>query len=132
MQKYFNIISILASLMSSMVIAYLWYGPIFGRAWQKAVTAGNQSRKSQVFSFMILVIGIFIQIIVMKVLIIKLDIKSLITGTVLGFFISYGFIFTTLFINFLYEETPLRLFLINSGYYVINLSLTGLILTAIR
>jgi hypothetical protein len=120
---------IIASL-TGFILGGLWYGPLFGKAWQNASgVSGEKARSNNRPSTFILVEILNLIAAISLALFIgsQSDWKF---GLFAGFMTGTTFIGVALGINYLFEQRPLRLWLINCGYMTLNFSAMGAILGA--
>lgn len=124
-----NFISILVAALSSFTLSSVWYSNLlFRQAWLEScglteldLQSANKKRQcigTFLFSFLAaFVLSIFLG---------NESSLGLSVGT--GFAIGLFWVSSSLGLSYLYEQRPVKLFLINSGYYVSQFSLMGLIL----
>lgn len=130
-----NIWELIAAALSNFVLGFLWYGkPLFGNTWQKLaglseedIQGGNMALifgLSFVLNFIIATfLSIFTEIAMMLG-------SSALLGGLFASFICLGFVATTFGINYLYHRKPMKLYLINVGYFVVSFFIMGLIIGA--
>ncbi len=124
--------AILVSSVSAFLIGWLWYGPLFGKAWQKANALTDeaiaQSNLPLIFggSFVLMVLAaVSLAMFIGK----EADWSfGLFAGAMTGVF----FVSTFLGVLYLFERKPLGLYLINAGYCSVTFAVMGLILGAWR
>jgi hypothetical protein len=125
-------ISWLAVILSALVtflVGGLWYGPLFLKVWQKeaGITDEDMKRRhpAKVFGGAFL-LNVFAAYILGHVLATygnptaKVDIM-------IAFGIALGFIVTAFGVNYLFAGKSMKLFAIDSGYWIITYSLMGVI-----
>ena len=106
--------------LAGFVIGGLWYGPLFSKPWMKAsgVTPGNMTTAQSVRLFAsAYVLNV---IIAFGLSVLMGHERSLHGGMHVGFFVSLMFMATAIGVIYLFEKRPLKLFLINAGYQVVN------------
>jgi hypothetical protein len=125
-----NWIAILAAGASSLVLGAIWYAPaLFGNAWMKLAGLTEEQIKGGnmplifggAFALSVIAAGVFSMFLGPK--------PEL--GFALGAGSSAGLCWVAagLGINYLFERKPLKLFLINGGYFTLQFTLFGLILS---
>lgn len=128
-----NWMAVGAASLVGFVIGFIWYGPLFGKAWMKEsglteedVQNGNMAK--------IFGITFVLQVIMTYCLAMFLadDSIDLAMGTFYGFLTGAGWILPTMIINNLYEQRSFKLSFIQGGYWVVVFTLMGLILGAWR
>lgn len=135
-----NYLAILAAVASNIVLGFLWYGPLFGRAWMKEVGM-DPARKPEprVFAraMVLMVIGALLTAFVLAVSIevwrpsswnAGPDAPNAIYGFFTAFFVWVGFYVPLLAGSVAWENRSWKLFGINAGYYFAALLAAGMIL----
>ena len=124
-----NLWAVLAAGASSMVLGALWYSPaLFGKAWSAASGVTEEKAKSANMAqtmggaFVLAVIGaaVFAMFLGPK--------PELMFATAAGLSAGLCWVAGSFGINYLFEQRPLRLFLINGGYHTLQYTLIGLVL----
>ena len=130
-----NIWELIVAALSNFVLGFLWYGkPLFGTAWQKLaglsdedIQGGNMALifgLSFILNFIIAAfISVFAEIAMM------LGTSAILAG-IFAAIICLGFVATTFGINYLYHRKPMKLYLINVGYFMVSFFIMGLIIGA--
>jgi hypothetical protein len=129
-----NLWAVLVSAVLAFGIGSIWYGPLFGKAWQKEVGLSDEKIQS---GNMIKIFGIsFILTLIMAFgmafLFHKVEDAKVtwLVGLTHGLYIGVAFVVTSMGVNYQYEGKSLKLWAINSGYQVLFLMLMGVILGA--
>ena len=125
-----NWIAVAVATASTFVIGFIWYGPLFAKAWMKEVGMTKEDAKN---ANMLMVFGpAFVLTFIMGIALANLvrPHDTWITGMQLGAMIGVGFVSTSLGVNYLFARKSFTLFFIDSGYGIITLMLTGAILGA--
>ena len=124
-----NVWAVLAAGASSMVLGALWYSPaLFGRAWSAASGVTEEKAKSANMArtmgtaFILAVIGaaVFAMFLGPK--------PAPMFATAAGLSAGLCWVAGSFGINYLFEQRPVRLFLINGGYHTLQYTLIGLVL----
>jgi hypothetical protein len=124
-----NIWAVLAAGLSSMILGGLWYSPLlFGKAWSAASGVSEEQAKSASMAkimgtaFVLAVIGaaVFAAFLGPR--------PQLMFATAAGLAAGLCWVAGSFGINYLFEQRPLRLFLINGGYHTLQYTLIGLVL----
>jgi magnesium-transporting ATPase (P-type) len=132
---HINYLAVVLSAVSSMIIGFLWYGPIFGKTWAKMVgmTADKmeKTKKDMPKTYGIMFTASLLMAYVLAHLVwyaapgsltIFISVKTAVWAWL-------GFVATTMLTRFLFnpEKKPVRLLVIDSGYYLVNLIVMGVI-----
>jgi len=120
-----------------MILGYIWYGPIFGKAWGKMVGMSEKEMKDMKGSEMARSYGMmFISALVLSYVyahvLIAFQSDSISMALQGAFWTWLGFIATTQLGKVLWEKKPWKLYVIDSGYYLVGLALIGVVLTLWR
>ena len=125
-----NWLAVGVSALSAFMIGGLWYGPLFGKAWQSLsglsdadIQSGHPS-KIYGGAFVLNVIAAFGMGMVLQLH----PSPDLASGFNVGLLIGLAFVATTFGINYLFAQKPLRLYLIDAGYMVVLMTVMGSIL----
>jgi hypothetical protein len=137
LQEGFYLWAILASAAASMAIGFLWYGPLFGKAWgrysgwteEKIKTV---SGKSMGLTYGLTLIAAIVSSLALTVLSRSLGATTAKDGLMIGALAGVGLAAMALATNFLFERRPLGFWLIVAGYEVIFMSVAGIIVTIWR
>jgi Protein of unknown function (DUF1761) len=124
-----NIWAVLAAGLSSMVLGALWYSPaLFGKPWSAASGMSEAQAKSanrvQILgaAFVLAVVGAAVFAMFLG------PAQTPMFATAAGLSAGLCWVGGSLGINYLFEQRPLRLFLINGGYHTLQYTLIGLVL----
>lgn len=112
-----NWIAVIGAALAGFVIGGLWYGPLFGKAWQKESGLSDEAMKNanmaQIFglTFVLNLAASFILGHVMD----TYQHPGLHISAMIGFGIGLGFVATSIGVNYLFARKSLKLFLIDGG-----------------
>lgn len=137
---HINYLAILAAVVVNMVVGFLWYGPVFGKAWVRlsGLPADfKPTSAAMIRATLLQLIGAFLMAYCLahsaevwrpSVWNAGADHPSYIYGIMAGFFTWLGFILPVLFGSVAWEGKSWKLLALNAGYYFIVLQLAGQIL----
>ena len=123
-----NWLAAIVAAVASFGVGFLWYGPLFGKAWQRLVGLSDDEIKhanmGKIFglSFVFTLIGAVLLAAMMPV-----D-AGIGGGMTLGAIVGAGFIATSMGTNAQFARQPTSLWLIDAGYMVVVYILMGLII----
>lgn len=126
-----NWLSVIVATLAAFAIGGLWYSPVlFGKAWLVEIKLSNDEIRQ---SNMPMIFGVsfilnFISAVVLDMFITPQG--SAAYGLVAGLLISVAWITTSLGTNYLFARKSLKLFLIDSFYFIVYFSVMGVILGA--
>ena len=127
-----NIVAVFAAAVVSMVVGSLWYGPFFGKEWiklsgmtDKMMKEAKKKGMAQTYA-----VGFVSSLLMSYVLGHFVDYVGATTfgdGAILGIWLWVGFFATSMLGIVLWEGKPVRLYMINTLYYLVTLMLmTGI------
>ncbi len=128
-----NYLAVLVAAIVSMVIGFLWYGPIFGKAWMRLMKIDKKKideakKKGMTTSYVVMFISALIMNYVLAHFVKYLGSRTFMDGMQAGFWLWLGFIATVQVGIVLWEGKPVKLYLINAAHYLVALMVTGGIL----
>lgn len=137
LQEGFYLWAILASAASSMIIGFVWYGPLFGKAWARYSGWTEEkiktvSGKSMGLTYGLTLIAAIVSSLALTVLSRSLGATTARDGLMIGALAGVGLAAMALATNFLFEHRPLGFWLIVAGYEVIFMAVAGVIVTIWR
>lgn len=129
-----NWLAVLVSAISAFVLGGIWYGPLFGKAWQRL--EGISDEEIQGGNMAMIFGGAFVLTLVMAsslALLLQLHpAPDLASGLAAGGLIGLTLIAASYGISYLFGRKPFPLWLIDAGYMVVLMALMGAILGAWR
>ena len=129
-----NYLAIVAAVAVNMVAGALWYSPLlFARPWMAANGFTEEQIKAQGSATRGYVVSVIASIVIAFAIALFAQAAGAVTavdGLLLGLVAGVGFVMTTSAANYVFEDRPLKLYLINSGYPVVSFTLIGLLVGA--
>lgn len=124
--------AILAVTFLGFLIGGLWYGPLFYEAWLKAL---GKEPTQLLPPAVAMLVGLLSQLgfgLAFALLVVKMDLRGLGKGLMLGLLIGVGFNAMAMASDFAFANWSFRLFLIEAGYRITYTALSGALLGAWR
>ncbi len=128
-----NFPAVFVSALSSFIVGWLWYGPIFGKKWMELNGFDPEEMQKQKWLPFPLILGInyFATVLAAFSLAMFLGTESdAVFGIFAGLMIAIFWIATSRLNDVLYERKPMGLFWINVGYNVVIYVIMGAIIGA--
>ena len=136
MQVPINYLTVLFAAIASMIIGGLWYGPIFGKKWialmgwtPEQVEAGKKKGMGKNYALMFL--GSLLMSFVLAHSFIfassYLNMEGAAAGIMVGVWSWIGLIVPVTMSSVLWEGKSWRLWVLNNGYYLVTLSVMGIL-----
>lgn len=131
MLKGINWVAVAITVVLLEILGYVWYGPLFGTAWQAAL--GREPDMSN--TNLMMALGVANTIIIVSGLAWltgRLGAKSLVHSVTVALAAWLFFDFTTQALEFLYMGMSQQLVLINMGYQFVSYALAGAVLALVK
>ncbi len=131
-----NLWAVLIATLSCFVIGWLWYGPLFGKAWMSTVHLTEdeiqQSNMAKTFglAFLFQLIMAFNLAMFFHGSPESHEMINAGSGAFYGFLTGFGWIFFALAVSSLFEQKSWKYILINGGYWTVTFTVMGTILGA--
>ncbi len=131
-----NYLALLGAAIASMVVGAIWYGPLFGKPWM-ALSGMSQEKinaaKPKIGkSYALMFAGSLVMSYVLAHALVfanaYLGASGASSGVMTGFWNWIGFIAPATLGNVIWEGKPWKLWILNNGYYLVSLSVMGVIL----
>ena len=130
-----NYLAVLVATVSSIVIGFLWYGPVFGKPWMKMMGLSKESmskKEGMGQKYALMTLGSFVMAYVLAHSLVFASTftqtSGVSAGLMVGFWSWIGFVAPVEMGSQLWEGKPWKLFLIQGGYWLVSLSIMGVIL----
>jgi hypothetical protein len=123
-----NILAILIAAASGFLVGGIWYGPLFGKAWQRAIGLSDDELKS---ANMIKIFGItflfsLLSAVFLGHLLAHFD-TDFYRTMMISTGIALGFVAPAIGTNYLYGRKSGKLFAIDAGYWIVFYATMGLV-----
>src|SRR3989338_3050875 len=134
MQPPVNYLAVLVAALSSMVLGYLWYGPLFGKLWMKlsGLKMGSGAKDKMGMLYGIATVGAFIEAYILSHVLVfassYMNTSGLSAGLSSGFWMWLGFVATVTLGNVLWYGHSWKLWGLENAYYLTSLLIMGSIL----
>jgi uncharacterized membrane protein YeaQ/YmgE (transglycosylase-associated protein family) len=129
-----NYVAVLVAAVVSMLIGAVWYSPIlFGKEWMRLIGMTEKKlkeakKKGVVKSYLAGFVGALVMSFILAHFIDFVQVTAFLEGVSTGAWVWLGFIAPVLLGSVLWENKPIKLYLINAAYWLVSLSLMGGIL----
>jgi hypothetical protein len=132
-----NYLAIIAAAVVSMVVGFLWYGPLFGKKWSEAAgftpeRMAEAKQKDMSSSYALMFVGALIMNYVLAHMLIFASSYTATTGAAAGLMAGFwswlGFIAPVSMGSVLWDGKPWTYWFITAGYYLAVLLINGVIL----
>ena len=122
-----NWLSVIVVTILSFILGALWHSPVlFGKVWAKEINKDSDKKVNFKLIFGLSGLSNFAAIVALAVFIGKN--ATLLDGFLKGLIVSIFWVSTSIAVTYLFASRSLKLFLIDAGFYVVFLSIAGIIL----
>lgn len=123
-----NWIAVVVAAVSAFVLGGIWYGPLFGKKWMEYSGMTEEKAKSANMG-KIYGLAFLLSLVAAAVFAMFLGPKPGVEfATGAGFAAGLCWVAASLGINYLFEQKPTGLWLINGGYHTLQFTIYGLVL----
>ncbi len=128
-----NWIAVIVATLVSIILGFLWYGPLFGKQWMRLMGITPKQidaakKKGMTGTYVQMIIGTLVAVFVLGILIKATNSSGIGDGATLGFLVWLGFIATFSMGSILWEGKSWSLWVLNNAYQLINYLIIGMIL----
>lgn len=131
-----NYWAVLGCAVASMVLGYLWYGPVFGKMWMKSVGMNpnmSEAEKKEMMSkagpgYAAMFIAALVTAYVLKHFLVYSGATTISLGLGGAFWAWFGFIATTALGIKFFEKKGWDYYVVNTGYHLVQLLMFSIIL----
>jgi hypothetical protein len=128
---HFNHWAILVSALVQWFLGALWYSPVlFAKPWMTMVGIQKDAanKKTMVPGMIMSFIGSLITSFILVHIVLWSGTSTVGRGAFIGFIAWVGFVAAPLIASYIYENRPFKLFAINTGYWLVCLIASGILL----
>jgi hypothetical protein len=130
-----NYVAVLGAAIVSMVIGYVWYGPLFGKMWEREMKMKMESKNMGKSYGLMFAGSLFMAFVLSHATIFAstyLQVTGVSAGLMSGFFNWLGFVAPVTLGSVLWEGKSWKLWSLNNGYYLVTLMVMGSLLAVWR
>ena len=137
---YVNYLAVLLCAVSSMIIGIVWYGPLFGKEWMKMVGMTKEKMEktkegmAQTYGIMFISSLVMAYVLAHFIWYASPGTATVLIGVKTAIWAWLGFVATVMFSKFLFsvDKKPMKLFFIDSAYYLVTLMVMGFIIAVLH
>lgn len=124
---FINFVPVMAAAVGQWILGALWYSPVlFGRMARSGVPENAKAADKRWALSMLLTFAANISVSVILLHVILLNgtygIKG---GAKFGFVVGLGLVAAPMLATYIWEKRPLRLFVVNAGYWILALTISS-------
>ena len=132
-QPVINYFAVLGASVASIVLGFLWYGPLFGKQWLQLMKfdkkkMSGMKNKGMGKTYAVMIVGTLVTSYVLAHFVDYLDATAIAGALQAAFWIWLGFVATVMLGTVLWEGKSWRLYFLNAAYWLVNLAVMAVIL----
>lgn len=123
-----NYLAVLVGALINMAVGSLWYSPVlFAKSWMKLIGVkemGKPGKEMGKLYGIAFVAALVMSYVLMRIMM-DLHVTDAVWGIKIGLWVWLGFTAATTVSDYLFAKRPLKLYAINTGYYLVVSVLLG-------
>lgn len=124
-----NMLAVLVAGLLSMVIGFVWYGPLFAKDWMQEVGVNEKDlRKGPGMGYLLTFIGALVEAYVLAHFVDYAYASTAIEGMVTALWLWMGFVAYAIGVNYIFAKRSFKLWTIDAGYFLVLLLAQGALL----
>lgn len=124
-----NYLALLVVVIINVVLGMFWYSNAgFGKPWKRLMGIKEAKKKGMAKRYIGMIVTAAIMLFVLAIFVNYANAYTFMEGSLVGIFAWIGFIATTMFGTVLWDGKSLKLYWINSIYYLVSFIINGGIL----
>lgn len=127
-----NPLALVAGVVVMQVLGFLWYGPLLGKIWMKAMGKTREDLASASLPIIVSIVATTVAVVGLAWLIGSTSSPDALTGAVYGLIVSIAFVASAVVTSAVYESKSWVVSTIYIGYNIVGLTAVGAILGAWR
>lgn len=139
MEVSINYLAVIVSAIALLIVSFVWYGPLFGKAWMAAVgfdkatpeemeKGKKEMPKNAAIQFVTALIMAYVMTHTLTYAGAYLETSGLILGLMTGFWLWLGFVVPVSIGSVLWDGKPWKYWFIVAGNWLVNFLVVGAIL----
>lgn len=122
-------VAVLVAAIVGYIVGFLWYGPLFGKAWLK-LSGIKPKRENMAPKMLAGFIATVVMTVALSHVLAYTQASTIMDAVKVAFFLWIGFFATTMLGIVLWEGKPVKLYAINALHYLVVLAVAGAILVS--
>ncbi|MEX2029884.1 MAG: DUF1761 domain-containing protein [Anaerolineales bacterium] len=125
-----NWIAVVIGVVLSNALGFLWYGPLFGKPWMKALGKKASELQASPASYVVTGVTSLITMIVLAAAIRAFGSASVVDGAIVGVVLYIGLVGAPTYVGTTFEGRPVTVWYINALYNVVVFGVMGAVFAA--
>jgi hypothetical protein len=120
-----NWLAVVVGMFVSMVLGFLWYGPLFGKTWLRLIGKSADEIESDPMDFVKTAVAAFVAMLFLNLVVASFGADSFVNGLILGALVFLGFGATQTFVYTTFEGPKGSVWLLFNAYQIIVFAVMG-------
>ncbi|MGH2606274.1 MAG: DUF1761 domain-containing protein [Anaerolineales bacterium] len=125
-----NWLAVVVGVVVSNALGFLWYGPLFGQTWAKALGKKMEELQGSPTMYVVTIVASFITMVVLAAAVAAFGSANLIEGAVVGALLWFGIGATQSYVGATFEGRPMAVWQISALYNLVVFVVMGAVFAA--
>lgn len=120
-----NWLAVVVGMVVSMVLGFLWYGPLFGNTWLQLIGKSAEEIESDPTMYIKTAVAAFVAMLFLNMVVSSLGATTFVSGLIVGALTFVGFGATQTFVYTTFEGPSEKVWLLFSEYQILVFAIMG-------
>lgn len=120
-----NWLAVVVGMVVSMVLGFLWYGPLFGNTWLRLIGKSAEEIDSDPTMYIKTAVAAFVAMLFLNMVVSSLGATTFVSGLIVGALTFVGFGATQTFVYTTFEGPSEKVWLLFSEYQILVFAIMG-------
>jgi hypothetical protein len=120
-----NWLAVVVGMVVSMVLGFLWYGPLFGNTWLRLIGKSAEEIESDPTMYIKTAVAAFVAMLFLNMVVSSLGATTFVSGLIVGALTFVGFGATQTFVYTTFEGPSEKVWLLFSEYQILVFAIMG-------
>jgi hypothetical protein len=120
-----NWLAVAVGMVVSMVLGFLWYGPLFGNTWLRLIGKSAEEIESDPTMYIKTAVAAFVAMLFLNMVVSSLGATTFVSGLIVGALTFVGFGATQTFVYTTFEGPSEKVWLLFSEYQILVFAIMG-------
>lgn len=125
-----NWLAVIVGVVVSNALGFLWYGPLFGKAWAKALGKKMEDLQGSPTMYVVTVVASLITMIVLGAAVAAFGSSTIVEGAVVGALLYFGIAGTQSYVGTTFEGRSMTVWQISALYNLVVFVIMGAVFAA--
>jgi len=120
-----NWLAVLVGVVASNALGFLWYGPLFGKAWLRMIGKKQEELQANPSMYVITAVASAITMVALSLIVHAFGAGSFVQGLIAGVVTWVGIGATATFVYTTFEGPPTNVWMLNAAYQLVIYAVMG-------